>query len=74
MTLEALRVRLGDATFNRILRTWVAEHRHGNVTTREFTALVQRLSGQDLTGFFQAWLYTPSRPDPTAENGFPPGY
>lgn len=72
MTLQALRVRLGDAVFFRLLRTWAVEHRHGIVTTSDFTALAVRISGQDLTGFFTAWLYTPSRPAPTAENGFPP--
>ncbi|WP_163507138.1 M1 family metallopeptidase [Fodinicola acaciae] len=73
MALQALRVRLGDATFFRLMRGWVALHRNGNVTTTQFTTLAERISGQDLTGFFQAWLYTPRRPDPTPENGIPVG-
>lgn len=72
LALQALRVRLGDATFYRVVGAWVAGHRHGTVTTPEFTALAQQVSGQDLTGFFRAWLDTPRRPDPTAANGFPP--
>jgi aminopeptidase N len=74
MTLRAPRVRVGDAMFDRVMRTWVAEHRHGTVTTPEVTALAERLSGQNLTSFFRARLYTPSRPDPTRENSFPPGF
>ena len=62
MTLEALRERIGDATFFRLLRTWYAQHRYGNVTTAQFIALAEQLSGQDLGGFFQAWLYDPAKP------------
>ena len=39
MTLQALRVEVGDATFSRILRDWFAQHRDGNVTTRWFIDL-----------------------------------
>jgi hypothetical protein len=48
--------------FFRILKTWTAEHRHGNATTAQFIALSERISGQDLGNFFQVWLYTPSKP------------
>ena len=36
MTLQALRNRIGDEAFWTVLRTWVADHRHGNGTTAEF--------------------------------------
>jgi hypothetical protein len=62
MTLEALRLRIGDATFFELVRRWVSEHAGGNVTTSQFIALAERLSGQDLGAFFDEWLYTPSRP------------
>jgi aminopeptidase N len=62
MTLQALRVKVGDATFFRILRDWYAQNRYGNVTTAEFIALAEAESGRDLDAFFQAWLYTPSKP------------
>ena len=29
------------------------------------------MSGQDLDAFFQAWLYSPTRPAISADNGFP---
>ncbi len=62
LTLQALRVAVGDDTFFRILRTWLAGHRHGNASTEDFTALAERLSGQDLTALFQTWLHTTGKP------------
>jgi len=62
MTLEQLRLKIGDADFFQLLRTWVASHRYGNGTTAEFTALAQHISGQDLTSFFTTWLLTPTKP------------
>jgi aminopeptidase N len=59
MTLQALRVEVGDATFFRILRDWFAEHMYANVTTADFIALAQRDSHRDLRGFFDKWLFTP---------------
>jgi aminopeptidase N len=62
MTLQALRDKIGDDAFFRVLKTWTAEHRQGNATTAQFIALCERISGQDLSNFFQVWLYTPSKP------------
>ena len=62
MTLQALREKIGDDTFFRILPTWTAEHAYGNVTTDEFIALAERESGQDLGNFFQVWLFDPAKP------------
>ena len=62
MTLQALRVKIGDAVFFPMMRKWYAENRNGNVTTEDFMALAERESGQDLDAFFQAWLFTPSKP------------
>jgi aminopeptidase N len=62
MTLQALREKVGDAVFFGILRTWFAEHRNGNVTTAQFIALAERISGQQLDQFFDVWLYEEGRP------------
>lgn len=62
MTLQALRQRVGETVFFRILRDWASEHRHGNVTTAQFVALAQRDSGLDLGHFFDVWLYQPGKP------------
>jgi aminopeptidase N len=69
MTVQALRHRLGGEAFGILLRRWVAERRHGTGSTEDFTALAEEVSGQELTGFFDAWLRTPDRPAATVENG-----
>ena len=62
MTLEALREKVGDLTFFQIMRTWAAQNRYGNVTTAQFIALSEQLSGMDLDHFFDVWLYQPDKP------------
>ncbi|MEV0351130.1 M1 family metallopeptidase [Nonomuraea sp. NPDC050680] len=62
MTLQALRVKIGDEPFFRLLRTWAADHRYGLADTEEFITLAEKISGQDLTEFFNVWLFTPSKP------------
>ncbi|GIF74037.1 M1 family metallopeptidase [Asanoa siamensis] len=62
MTLQALRVKIGDKRFFGLLRDWYAHNRDGNVTTADFVRLAERRSGQQLDAFFQTWLYTPGKP------------
>jgi len=62
MALHALRVKIGDPAFFRLLRSWAALHRYGNGTIAQFTALAHRISHQDLRDFFQVWLFTPGKP------------
>lgn len=69
MTMQALRQRVGEDDFWEILRTWLAERADGHGTTEEFEGLAEQISGEDLSGFFDAWLRTPARPARTAENG-----
>jgi aminopeptidase N len=64
MTLQALRVKVGDEVFFRILRNWYEENSGGNVTTDDFIALAERESGQQLDEFFRVWLKTDGRPEP----------
>jgi hypothetical protein len=62
MTMHALRREIGDATFFRLLSEWTRAHAGGNVTTPEFIALAERMSGRELGAFFDAWLFTPAKP------------
>jgi aminopeptidase N len=62
MTLQALRAKITDATFFALLRAWYARNRHANVTTADFVALAEQVSGRQLDGFFEAWLYAPGKP------------
>jgi aminopeptidase N len=63
MTLQALREKVGDPTFFTILRAWYANNKYGNVTTADFMALAEQVSGQDLDQFFQVWLFEEGRPE-----------
>jgi aminopeptidase N len=62
MTLQALRTAVGDDAFFRILRRWYAQNRYGNVSTADFIALSERVSGQQLDDLFEAWLHQEGRP------------
>ena len=62
MTLHALRLRIGDEAFFRLLKQWVSANAGGTVTTKRFIALAERVSGQKLGGFFNTWLYAPKKP------------
>jgi aminopeptidase N len=62
MTLHALRHKIGNATFFRLVKRWTSSHAGGNVTTPQFIALAESISGQDLGAFFRTWLYTASKP------------
>ena len=71
MTLQALRTRIGGPAFFDTMRTWARQHRYGNGSIAQFIGLAERISGQRLDGFFDAWLYTGAKPEPTRANGFP---
>jgi aminopeptidase N len=64
MTLQALREKVGDFAFFNLLRTWATQNRYDTVTTPQFIALAERLSGQDLTQFFKVWIYQADKPAP----------
>ncbi len=69
MTLQALRNRLGDRLFWRLLRTWVARERYGNATVGSFRHLAEAVAGEQLDGFFRAWLEDRRPPRQTRANG-----
>jgi hypothetical protein len=62
MTLHVLRLTVGDAAFFQILKTWAQSREGDNVTTAQFIRLAERISGQQLDGLFETWLYTPGKP------------
>lgn len=57
LALHALRLELGDEVFFELLQTYVKMYTNQNVTTDDFTALAETVSGKDLEDFFQRWLY-----------------
>jgi len=60
--LQALRTRIGDAAFSQVLRSWTTDNAGGSVSTADFVALAERVSGQDLGQFFTDWIDTPAKP------------
>jgi aminopeptidase N len=66
MALHQLRLAVADFNFFEILRQWAAAHQYGNGTIEQFEALAEQVSGKDLHGLFNTWLFTPGRPDVAA--------
>lgn len=62
MTLHALRMTVGDEAFFEILRSWHEQQAGGNGKTAEFIALAEDVSGQQLDGLFQQWLFEAEKP------------
>ncbi|MGY5006804.1 M1 family metallopeptidase [Streptomyces sp. 900105755] len=62
LVLYALREKVGDATFDRIERTWVTRFRGRAAGTKDFVALASQVAGEDLTPFLTPWLYGPHTP------------
>ena len=62
MTLQALRTKVGDFDFFRIMRSWAQQNRYSNVSTPMFVALAEQTSGIELDRFFDVWLYQPDKP------------
>jgi aminopeptidase N len=73
LLLHALRLRLGDALFFDVLRTWVDAHRYGTVSTEAFTEHVSaaaEAAGVTVRQVLQAWLFSPQLPaQPSATPG-----
>ena len=62
LTLQALRMEVGDRDFFRILKQWVKTQSGGHVTTAEFIRLAERISHEELDALFEDWLSS-GKPD-----------
>jgi aminopeptidase N len=60
--LYALRLKLGDDVFFKILHEYYARYQYGNASTDDFIAVAEAVSGQDLKDFFNDWLYSDKIP------------
>jgi aminopeptidase N len=60
--LHMLRGRVGDDTFQKIIRTYYNQFKGGNADTRDFQAVAEKVSGKNLRDFFDQWLYKPGLP------------
>jgi aminopeptidase N len=64
MALEALRIKVGTEPMLTTLRRWTAEHRYASANIRQFIALAEEVSGENLGPLFQRWLYERGKPLP----------
>jgi aminopeptidase N len=71
LAFHALRVRLGDEVFFRLLRTYLQRFQYGNASAADFIALAEEVSGQELEEFFDPWLNQKKIP-PIPEMGLKP--
>ncbi|POH72778.1 M1 family metallopeptidase [Arthrobacter glacialis] len=58
LALEALHAAAGQENFFALLQRWVAEHRHGSVSTAAFVSLADQVCAE-VTGFSAAAILTP---------------
>ena len=69
LTLYALQQKIGAEAMSKLLKTYYATYKDGNATTADFIGLAEKISGQKLGDFFDAWLYgeeVPAVPAPAA--------
>ena len=69
LTLFALHTALGDEMFFDVLRTWVDTHRYEVVTTVDFEACVESVSGSPHRELFDAWLRREELPELPPQRG-----
>ncbi|MFC2088215.1 M1 family aminopeptidase, partial [Calditrichota bacterium] len=62
--LHMLRHVVGDSVFFTILKSYTTDPRfaYGSATTEGFQTICEEISGQDLSAFFDQWIYHPSYP------------
>ncbi|MEM7416075.1 MAG: M1 family metallopeptidase [Gemmatimonadota bacterium] len=60
--LHMLRNKVGDETFWAGIRAYYARYINGNATTADFRAEMEAVSGEDLSVFFDQWLYQGGNP------------
>jgi aminopeptidase N len=62
LALHALRHQVGDAAFHRLLKRWPTEHAGDYVDWPQFETFAERVTGRELTDFFQAWIHASTIP------------
>ena len=62
MALHALRLEIGDTDFFDLIQQWADQPNTARSTTRNFVAMAEEVSGQQLDTFFHDWLKTTTTP------------
>lgn len=55
--LHMLRNEIGDSAFFQLLKAYFKNHCYGYADTEDFKLLAEKISGKDLTRFFNQWVY-----------------
>jgi len=63
LVIHALRIKIGDEKFFKILKTYFKKFKNSHAGSKEFTHLAQEVSGEDLSSFFKRWLEDKIIPD-----------
>jgi len=63
LTLYALRQKIGEEDFAQLLKTYYDIYKDNNVTTQQFIDLAEKISGEELSDFMNAWLYNDKVPE-----------
>jgi hypothetical protein len=69
MTLHALRMTVGDATFFAIVKAWVRDRAGRNGGSQDFATLAGKVAHRDLSGFFNTWVFGSGKPPRPAGRG-----
>ena len=62
MVLHMLRRQLGDEAWWAAIKHYLLRHREGNVVTHDLQRAVEDVTGRNLEGFFQQWVFSPGHP------------
>ncbi len=60
--LHTLRHAIGDEDFFKILRTFYERFKYKTCTTDDFVAVVNEITGRDMSPFFEQYLHYPNQP------------
>ena len=55
--LHMLRNEVGDSVFQSIIQSYYQQYKGSNADTKDFEAVAEKVSGKELTWFFDQWLY-----------------
>jgi aminopeptidase N len=62
MVLHMLRCHLGDEAWWASIKHYLEQHRGRNVVTADLQRAIEDVSGRNLEGFFQQWVFSPGHP------------
>lgn len=61
--LHMLSNEVGENVFQKIIQTYYNQYKGSNAETRDFEAVAEKISGKELTWFFDQWLYKSAIPN-----------